>query len=251
MVCNAKHISLAIALLAVSTFKRNGDFYFGEYFIGNNLYHGTDCKKIPGTDLLGNGNIHYYSKDWEFIEEYEVDNCVELSGFKGVTHSSLHPSEEYMTYTTETGKRLMRYNLVDKCQMSDLVEIIEGTLYDLNWFITPHYLKDGTLLVSRGTSLDIYDEAGNLLDNIHIGDYGYAQLTTDAEDRFCYAANVWTGEVTKLDLRSGTVVNTIEINNSDLALEWQQMQNSPDYKGPRAPRRAVAGIAQFQGLNRQ
>ena len=226
-------------------FTQNGDFYFGEYFIGNKIHPHTDCKKIPGTDLLGHGNIHHYSKDLEFIEEFEVDNCVELTGFKGVTHSTLHPSEEYISYTTETGKRVMRYNLLDKKQMPDLIEIKEGNIYDQNWFVTPHYLKDGTLLVSKGRSLDVYDESGNLLDNISIGEYGYAQITTDETDRFCFACNVWTGDVSKIDLHTRKVIRTIQIDNSELALEWQRQQNAPGYKGPRAPRRAAAGIAVY------
>lgn len=228
-------------------FKANGDFYFGEYFIGNKIHPHTDCKKIPGTDLLGYGNIHLYSKDWEFIEEFEADNCVELTGFKGVTHSTLHPSEEYMTYTTETGKRIMRYSFADKAQMPDLTTITEGNIYDQNWYITPHYLQDGTLIVSRGKDFDVFDEQGTLLETIEVGEYGYAQITTDPLDRYCYGCNVWTGDVAKIDLNTSQVVEMIQINNSELALGWQRQQNTPGYSGPRAPRRAAAGIAVYPG----
>ena len=79
-------------------------------------HSGTCAAKIPGTDRYGYGNIHHFSKDWKHVEELEVENAEELTGFKGVTHTTLHPSEEYLTYTSETGKRVMRYDLMNKCQ---------------------------------------------------------------------------------------------------------------------------------------
>lgn len=226
-------------------FKADGSFYMGEYFRGNKIHPATDCKKIPGTDLLGYGNIHYFSKDWQYIEEYDCDYCEELTGFKAVTHASLHPSEQFLTYTTETGKRIMRYDLLEKQQMPDLVRIEDGSIYDQNWFITPLYRRDGTLLVSRGRSIDIYDEAGKLLQQLTLGEYGYAQLALDASEQYLYACNVWTGEVTKLDLYNGEVVAHTEIDNSELALGWQRQQNDGTWKGPRAPRRTAAGIAVY------
>lgn len=226
---------------------RAGEFYMGEYFVGNKMHRGTKSRRVPGTDLLGYGNIVKFDSDWNRVEEYETETCEELTGFKGVTHATLHPSEEYITYCSETGKRVMRYNVIDGQQMPDLVRIDEGTLFDRNWFIAPHYLQDGRLLVSRGERVEIYDEAGKLVETYTLGDYGYAQITTDKDDRYLFACNVWTGDVTKLDLGSGDVVAQINIPNSELAMFWQQRQQAPGYKGPRAPRRAAAGIAVFDG----
>ena len=225
--------------------KKNGDFYLGDYFVGNKIHKGTESKRVPGTDLLGYGNIVQFNKDWNLVEEFETDTCIELSGFKGVTHASLHPSEAYMTYTSETGKRVMRYNFNDREQMPDLVAITEGNLFDRNWFIAPHYLQDGNLLVTRGGYFEIYDEKGTLLQKIDLGVYGYAQITTDSTDRFVFACNVWSGDVTKVDLHSGEIVRSVNIPNSELAYHWHEQQLQPDWKGGRAPRRTAAGIAVF------
>lgn len=226
-------------------FTREGDLYFGEYLIGTQIHRGTTSKTIPGSDLLGHGNLHHFNANWELVEELEVENVEELTGFKGLTHGSIHPSDTFITYTSETGKRLLRYHLQEKRQMPDLVTPLGGEIYDKNWFIALHYLQCGHLMVTRGESVDIYDETGILLRNIELGRYGWAQITSDADETFVYAANVWTGEVCKVDLAAGEVIAMVETSNSQFSLEAEQQQREGTYKGSRAPKRAAAGIAVY------
>lgn len=228
-------------------FCKNGDIYLGEYLLGNNIHKGTTSKKIPFTDVLGYGNLHRFNSDWEFVEELEVENYPELTGFKGLTHGSLHPSEEFLTYTTETSKCLRRYNIESKEQMPDLLRIEEGTLYDKNWFIAMHYLKDSNLLVTRGCDYEVYDEQGKSLDKVQLGRYGWAQITATADEQYIYAANVWTGEVAKVDPLKSEVVKLVETSNTEMTKEKQRLQEEGKYTGSRAPKRAAAGIAVYNG----
>jgi hypothetical protein len=96
-----------------------GNLYFGEYFIGREIWKGTTAAKRPdGT--LGDGNIYKYSPDLKLLQTFVVENAPEFTHFKGVTHSTMHPSKQFITYTTETARRLMRYDIVNDRQMADL-----------------------------------------------------------------------------------------------------------------------------------
>jgi hypothetical protein len=228
-------------------FTSTGDIYFGEYFIGTKIHQGTTAKLIPGTDLLGHGNIHHYDRDWNFVEELEVDTAKELTGFKGVTHSVLHPDEQFITYTAETSKRILRYDICNKQQMPDLATQPGDNIYDGNWFIALHYLRDKNLLVTRSDYFEIYDEQGQVQGRVDLDRYGWAQITTSPDDRFAYSGNVWTGGVCKVDLAAGKVVAYAETSQADWAIERQKQQDAGTWEGPRAPRRAVAGIAVYPG----
>ncbi|MEO7386547.1 MAG: hypothetical protein ABIX37_06405, partial [Gammaproteobacteria bacterium] len=87
-----------------------GNHYFGEYFIGKEIWKGTTAKLLAdGT--LGAGHIYQYSPDLRLLDDYPTEYAPEPTRFKGVTHSTMHPSGEFITYTTETARRLMRYDL--------------------------------------------------------------------------------------------------------------------------------------------
>ena len=118
---------------------------------------------IPGEGVIGYGKIYKYNKDWDLEKVYDNETCPEMTGFKGVTHSTLHPSEEFITYTTETGKRIMRYDVVNDAQMPDLLTYPGEELTDGVWAIAVRYLPDGRLLVTRGKTYDILDEDGKVL----------------------------------------------------------------------------------------
>ena len=96
-----------------------GNQYFGEYFIGREIWRGTTAATLPDGSL-GDGNIYKYSPQGELLHTYEVENTPEFTKFKGVTHMSMHPSKEFITYTAETSRRLMRYDIVNDRQMPDL-----------------------------------------------------------------------------------------------------------------------------------
>ncbi|WP_101760084.1 hypothetical protein [Oceanicoccus sp. KOV_DT_Chl] len=228
-------------------FATNGDIYLGEYLIGEKIHGGTTSKKLPGSNILGYGNLHHFNNDWEFIEELTIDNYPELTGFKGFTHGSLHPSEEFITYTAETSKCLHRYNIQQKCQMSPLALIEGGSIYDKNWFIAMHYLRSGKLIVTRGCHYEVLDETGKIIDKVELGRYGWAQITATADERYIYSANVWTGEVCKVDPQKSKVIRMVETSNTEMTIRRQLEQEQGTYQGSRAPKRGAAGIAVFNG----
>lgn len=207
-----------------------GNLYFGEYFIGREIWKGTSAKFLAdGT--LGHGRIHQYTADLKPVRTFAAEHATEFTGFKGVTHSTMHPSGEFITYTTETGRRLMRYDIRNGRQMPDLAAYADADPMNRNdrrWFIAPAYLADGRLLCTDATGLAIYDQEGVLRSHIPLPGYGWAQVEPDVDPRYALAANVWTGVAARIDLKEGRLVQQIDT-------------------GFVAPFRSLAGIAVYRG----
>jgi len=209
---------------------RSGNHYFGEYFIGTEIWKGTSAKQLAN-GTLGDGQIHQYGPDLKFIRTFRADNAPEPTGFKGVTHSTLHPSGDFITYTTETARRLMCYDIRNDCQLPDLAAYLDADPLDRKdrrWFIAPAYLSDGRLLCTDATGLAVYDEEGQMLQHIDLPGYGWAQVTPDVDERYALAANVWTGVAARIDLKDEKLVQQLDT-------------------GFTAPFRSLAGLAVFRG----
>lgn len=208
----------------------DGNIWFGEYFIGKEIWQGTSAK-FREDGLLGDGNIYKYSPDFDLLESFEVENAPEFTRFKGVTHSTLHPSGDFITYTTETARRLQRFDVRNGVQMDDLDGFPDADPYDREdrrWFIAPAYMPDGRLLCTAADGLRVYDADGNVEKSIPLPGYGWAQVCPDADSRFAVAANIWTGVAARIDTDNEEVVQLVDT-------------------GFTAPFRSLAGIAVFTG----
>jgi len=211
------------------TWDAAGNPYFGEYLIGTEIWQGTSAK-ILDSGLLGDGNIYKFSPQLDLLETLEVENAPEFTGFKGVTHSTMHPSGDFITYTTETARRLMRYDIRNDRQLEDLDRYSDAGPMDRSdrrWFIAPAYLSDGQLVCTVAEGLQVYDAAGAVSQRISLPGYGWAQVTPDVDERYILAANIWTGKAARIDLIEGQIVQIIDT-------------------GFTAPYRSLAGIAVYR-----
>ena len=213
-----------------AAFAADGRIFFGECLKGQIPYWGSHMEYIPGTDMIGRGHVLEFDRNWKLVREHATETAVELSGFKGVTHLSLHPSGDFIAYTTETGKRLMRFDVRQSRQMPDLASVGGGDLYDRNWFIALAYRNDGRLLVTRGDHVEIYAEDGRVEQRIDLAQFGYgfAQITVCADQQHALAANIFTGIACKFEMQTGRVVASVQTDHV-------------------SPRRSLAGIAEFPG----
>jgi hypothetical protein len=214
-----------------AAFGRDGSIYLGETLKGAKPYWGSMMKYVPGTNRIGEGHVLKFDKELKLVDEYPTETATELSGFKGVTHLSLHPSGRYLAYTTETGKRLMRYDVVSRQQMPDLATVEGGSLYDRNWFIALAYCQDGRLLVTRGGTVECYDESGKVLRTYSLEQFGYgfAQIAVCHDQRHAVAANIFTGIACKFSLESGEITGHVQTDHG-------------------GQRKSLAGIAEFPNL---
>ena len=212
------------------TFDKDGNIYLGEALVGNTPYPGSYMKRLPGSDLIGEANIYKFDSKLQLQEIYDVAYSPEFHHFKGVTHSTMHPSEAFITYTTEIGKKIMRYDIQRSKQMDDLL-VLPGDLTDQNVAIAVNYLNDGRLLHSRGDRIEILNEDGVIIQTIGLEDHGWgiAQVSPSYDQEHFFTANIFTGVAMKIRISDGEILGSIDT-------------------GYRAPKRSLAGIAEYGSL---
>ena len=212
------------------TFDKDGNIYLGEALVGNTPYPGSYMKRLPGSDLLGEANIYKFDSKLQLQEIYEVAYSPEFHNFKGITHSTMHPSEAFITYTTEIGKKIMCYDIHQSKQMDDLL-VLPGDLTDQNVAIALNYLNDGRLLHSRGDRIEILNEDGAIIQTIGLEEHGWgiAQVSPSYDQEHFFTANIFTGVAMKIRISDGEILGSIDT-------------------GYRAPKRSLAGIAEYGSL---
>jgi hypothetical protein len=207
-------------------FGRNGDIYLGEYLKGDKPYEGGDMRVLPGTDVVGYGRIGQFDQNLNSVQEFENETADSLTGFHGITHSTLHPNGEIMTYMTDLGMRVLRFDITRNQQLPDLVTYPGGEEYARKWTTGVDYLQDGTLLLLRGSFIDFIDEQGASLRTIPLDEYGYAMITISNDQRHVFVTNIFTGVMSKVDIDRGEIVGQIDT-------------------GLAKPQRSLAGVAEY------
>lgn len=211
-----------------AVFGPDGSVYLCEYLKGKKPYQGGVMRLLEGTDVVGYGRIQKRTRDLAVVTEYENETAPSLTGFHGVTHSAMHPGGKFITYITDLSNRVMRFDVVAGRQMPDLVTYEPGEQLTRKWTTGVAYLRDGTLLLLRGTFIDLIDGAGKSLRTIPLDEYGYAMIRTCKDDRYCLVTNIFTGVMSKVDLTESRIVGQIDT-------------------GLAKPFRSLAGVAEFPG----
>jgi hypothetical protein len=191
-------------------FCRDGSLLFGEHVVGEAVRPEMQARMktripfMPGTTRLGDGHVWRYSRDGKLLAEYPTATHGGMGGFLGVTMSALTPDERTLVYCSETGPRLMRYDLIAKQQLPDL-QRFEPPFPPgpPPMFFGMQYAADGTLYVLRGASIEIVDEQGRTQRSIALPGFGWALMDLMADGRHCLVSNFFTGEVARIDLASG------------------------------------------------
>jgi hypothetical protein len=213
-----------------ATFCSDGSVYLAEHVAGNGIKMeiqarmGTRLQKMPGTDRLGDGHVWHFHADGTLLRELPTQVHGGIGGFMGVTMSALSPDETTLVYCSETGPRLMRYDLESARQMPDLQCIPEG---EREMYFAMDYGPDGRLYVSRGTRVDLVSPDGRTMCCYPLEGHGWATLKTAADGRHLYVGNFFSGRIVKLELGTGEHVAIADTG---------------------VPR-SLAGIAQFDGLD--
>lgn len=211
-----------------AVFGQDGSIYLCEYLKGNRPYQGGMMRLLEGTDVVGYGRIRKLGRDFSVLAEYDNDTAPSLTGFHGVTHSAMHPDGRYITYITDLGMRVLRFDVQAGKQLPDLLSYPGGDEYVRKWTTGVAYLKDGTLLLLRGSFIDLIDEGGRSLRTVQLDEYGYAMIRTCKDERYALATNIFTGVMSRVDLREGRIAGQIDT-------------------GFAKPYRSLAGVAEFPG----
>lgn len=208
-------------------FDKAGNLYLYEHITGTMADVPEKYQKmqavLPGTtDKIGDGNVYKFSPSGELLETYETETSTSFAGYLGVTSCTLHPSEKYITYTTETSKRIMRYDIVNHKQMDDLMQLPED---QPEFVFCLDYTAEGMLLVTRGPKIEVIDEDGNVTRTIPLEGRGWATIKESQDRAHMLVSSFFNGVLLKMEKTTGNVVGKMEVDVE----------------------RALAGVAEFPG----
>ena len=210
------------------TFAPDGTLLFGEHLIGAQKkisFNTTTFSYLPDEQVIGHGNILRFSADGEFIEEYATDTHGGVAGIHGVTSTVLVDNGKRMIYLSETGNRIMHYDLETRRQLPDLADF--GQMPDAPpMVLVMAQMPDGRLVIGTGRTVVFVDpDSGAIVQEIDMEGSGWAAVAPSIDPGILLLGNFFTGEVVKLRVADGAIVarNTI------------------------GEQRSLSGLAQFPG----
>lgn len=204
--------------LSSVTFGDDGSLYFGEHLIGDKLGVPpltTRFNLLPGRDVIGDGWIFKYSPDAELLKEYKSDVHGGVSAIHGVTSTVLSDDGTRMIYISETGNRVMQYDLVNDKQLPDLKVFDDHE--EIFMVLTMMPMVDGSLLISTGNGMVTLDQnTGDIIKYYDMDSSGWAACAPTADGKNIIVGNFFSGQVVLVSVETGEVVQSdfIGQNNS-------------------------------------
>jgi len=186
------------------TFAAGGRFYLGENFVGerSRVPLQTTIPFIPGSRRFGDGHLFEFSRQGRLLREHATPVHGGMGGFQGLTSSAIAADGRTLVYTSESGPRIMRWDLKDRVALPDLVAANDA---NRRFFFDVRFDETGRLLVVTGTGVDALDDKGRVMRSYPLGSFGWASLGT-ARDGRIHASNFFSGEICCLDLASGEII---------------------------------------------
>ncbi|MCB1624360.1 MAG: hypothetical protein KDI32_07215 [Pseudomonadales bacterium] len=212
-------------------FAPDGTLYLGEHVVGSTVkpeiaarMH-TKLPFMPGTDRFGDGHVWHFKSDGKLIKEYATQTHGGMGGFLGVTMSTLSADGKTLVYCSETGPRLMRYDLANDKQLPDLQSFQPPFQGPPAMFFAMEYAPNGMLYVLRGGRVEVVDDSGATKREIALPGFGWAIMDITTDGRYGYVGNYFSGDVLKIELASGAQLGTIKTGGA----------------------KALAGVVEYQG----
>jgi len=187
-------------------FASDGTLYLAEHVCGSSIKAeiqarmGTRLAKMPGSERFGDGHVWQFTPDGTLLRELPTQVHGGIGGFMGVTMSALSPDEATLVYCSETGPRLMRYDLENARQLPDLQCVPEG---EREMFFAMDYGPRGRLYVSRGHRIDLVSAAGRTMVSYPLDGTGWVTVRASSDGRHLYVGNFFSGKVVKMAVDSG------------------------------------------------
>lgn len=215
--------------LSSVAFGADGSYYFGEHLQGKETGHPsitTKFKILPGSDKVGDGNVYRFADDGSLIKVYETEAHGGIAGFLAVTSTVLADNDTRLIYISETGPKIMQYDLANDRQLPDLAVLEDDPRVPMVLTMAP--FSDGRLLVSTGSGLIVVDpENGDILRHIPVdGPPGWAAASPSRDDRHVLVGNFWTGDLLKIRMADEQVVAQTNVGQKE----------------------SLSGIAQYAGV---
>ena len=213
--------------LSSVTFVADGSLYFGEHLQGNQTRIATNTtvfNLLEGRDVIGDGNVFKFSPDARLLQEFHTDTHGGVVGIHGVTSTVLTDNDTRMVYISETGNRVMQYDLANDRQLPDLRVFDDSDTVFMVLTLMP--MHDGSLLISTGNGLVVLDQhTGETVRFYDMGTPGWAASGPTVDGEGIIVGNFFTGQVVIISRETGEVVRS-------------------NFIGPTKP---LSGVAQFPG----
>mgnify|MGYP003683350795 CR=1 FL=1 len=203
-------------------FAPDGTVIMGEHLVGDGSSFpewmgplakmGTVLTKIPGEDVFGHGHIFRFTMDGELVKEYSNEVHGGMTGFLGCTTASLSPDGKTMLYSSETGARLMQYDLESDQQLPDLITFgpREGMV------LIARYQPDGTILMIKAVSrtefaLQHLSAEGEDIRTYELPGPGWATMAPSNDDNIMLISNFFSGDLATFNLETGEISNKVNV----------------------------------------
>lgn len=190
------------------TFGKDGSLYFGEHMMGTQTGHPsvtTKFRLLPGRDVIGDGHVFRHSPDGRLLDEYPTQANGGMFGFLAVTSTVLADDDTRMIFVSETGRRVMQYDLKNRRQLPDLADF--STNPDVPMVLVMNPTPDGRLLISTGKGFLVLDpKTGAVIRNYPLEGMGWAAVNSSADGQFAIIGNFFTGDIVKVRLSDAAVV---------------------------------------------
>jgi hypothetical protein len=216
-------------------FASDGTLYLAEHVCGSTIKAeiqarmGTRLAKMPGSERFGDGHVWHFASDGTLLQELKTQVHGGIGGFMGVTMSALSPDETTLVYCSETGPRLMRYDVESVRQLPDLQCLPEG---EREMFFAMDYGPHARLYVSRGHRIDLVSPSGRTMVSYPLEGTGWATVKASADGRHLFIGNFFSGKVVKMAVDCGEWVAT-----GDTGVE-RSLAGIAEYSPANAPPRA-------------
>ncbi|MFZ9478338.1 MAG: SMP-30/gluconolactonase/LRE family protein [Steroidobacteraceae bacterium] len=186
------------------TFAPDGRFFLGENFVGtgSKVPLRTTLPFMPGTRRLGDGHLFEFSSTGRLLRQHRTPVHGGMGGFQGLTASALAADGKTLFYTSESGPRIMRWDVAAQRSLPDLVDASQASG---RFFFDLAFDAAGRLLVVTGLGVEALDATtGAVLQRYPLGSFGWASMSPPASDTV-YLSNFFSGEIARLDLQRGSI----------------------------------------------
>ena len=199
------------------TFGKDGSYYLGEHLMGtdtSNPMVTTKFNLLPGRDVIGDGHVFRYAADGTFMQEYNTKAGGGLGPMLAVTTTILTDDDTRMIYTSETGQKVMQYDLVNDQQLPDLANFEDHERVGMVLNVSP--LSEGRMMFSTGASIVVLDDTtGEFIRDYAFETYGWAALAPSIDGEHIIVGNFMDGEFIKVRLSDGEIVKRNNIGQRE------------------------------------
>lgn len=169
----------------------DGSIVIGEHIKGD---------KFP---FIGGGEIYQFDGEGVLQHHFAAAHDPGKFGFHGVT-SMVLAADKTALYISETGRRVMQYDLANDRQLEDLFVLADDEEKSTAGIaLTP----DGNILMATVYGVSLFSSTGDLLREYDIPkEKGWSAIRISQDGTVFFVANFFTGRLEKRSLETGEII---------------------------------------------